>query len=221
MWQLLRKFLSEEPERARALEVYGLSAEFGLIPARQPIPNYEMLMSEERAVELRPCVMENLKPLLANEYSRICLGLSRRYLLALEGWESWAPSEVAVTVTDGPAGVKLAQLKAWLHGKTWQPNVRQPGYLKAPTAPPGKATIRGITIKLSRDQVFERARLALAGGDKRAGAYREWYVLLDGQRVSPKWLVSLISGLPTSDFDAGAARRVLLAWGIAIEHIGS
>jgi ABC-type multidrug transport system ATPase subunit len=45
-------------------------------------------------------------------------------------------------------------------------------------------------------------------------------VLLDGQPVAPKWLVSQLTGLPTSDFDASAARRVLLALGIDVEHVG-
>jgi hypothetical protein len=219
MWQLLRKFLSEEAEHSRNLEVYGLSAEFGLIPANQPIPMYDREMSEERALELRPRVMEKLKLMLTSGYSRLCLGLSQRYMFALDGWDRWVPTELPVTVTDGPMGVKLAQLKAWLYGKPWQPDQSQSRRLKTPRFPQGKATIKGITLEFTPNDVFEQARLALAQGDKRAYAYREWYVLLDGQRVSPKWLVSLISGQPTSNFDAGAARRVLTALGIDVKHI--
>ena len=53
MFRVLRKFLRECPGEAQGLEIYILSAEFGLIPASQPIPNYDRRMTLQQANILR------------------------------------------------------------------------------------------------------------------------------------------------------------------------
>lgn len=53
-WRTLRAYLDRAGAHADDLEVYALSAEFGLFPAIQPIPNYDRRMDMARAVELRP-----------------------------------------------------------------------------------------------------------------------------------------------------------------------
>lgn len=79
----------------------------------------------------------------------------------------------------------------------------------------------GVPITLSRAAVLDAARAGIAAGDPGVQRFRDWYVLVDGQRVAPKWLVSAISGLPTTMFDASNARRVLLALGIDVERVGA
>src|SRR4051794_23809274 len=86
-WQLVRNFLRTQPLFAADLDLYVLSAAFGLIPATQPIPLYDQLMSPVRAVELRPQVLATFGTLMARNYGNICLGLSQRYLAALLGWQ--------------------------------------------------------------------------------------------------------------------------------------
>jgi hypothetical protein len=221
LWQVLRSFVRMQPLFAADLDVYVLSAAFGLIPASQPIPPYDQTMAPERADELRPVVLECFRALVDNGYQDLCLGLSQRYLRAMRGWEMLVPPGVAVTLTDGPMGTKLGQLRAWLEGRTWEPSDVSPERLIAPEQPRGNAQIAGIQIALSRDEVLEQARAAIAKGDVGMKRYRDWYVRVDGQPVAPKWLVSLISGVPTSAFDASAARRVLLALGIDIERVAN
>jgi hypothetical protein len=218
LWQVLRSFLRQQPLFAADLDVYVLSAAFGLIPASQAIPPYDQMMAPERADELRPAVLERFHALVGNGYRDLCLGLSQPYLRAMSDWKTLVPSGVAVTLTDGPMGMKLGQLRAWLEGRIWEPSDDPPNRLVAPERPRGSAQIAGIEIALSRDEVLEQARVAIAKGDIGSRRYRDWYVLVDGQPVAPKWLVSLISGAPTSTFDASAARRVLLALGIDIER---
>jgi hypothetical protein len=218
-WQLVRNFLQTQPLFAADLDLYVLSAAFGLIPATQSIPLYDQLMSPIRAAELRPQVLTTFQALMEFNYGKVCLGLSQRYLVALLGWQDLIPLQTQVFLTDGTAGVKLAQLRAWLHHSPWTPSNRPVTRLVASSVPTGYAKIGGIRIEMTATDVLAKARAALAAGAPEASRYRDWYVLIDGQRVGPKWLVSLISGVTPDRFDAGAARRVLLSLGIDIEPV--
>lgn len=51
-FRVLRRWLSDHPEAAARLDVCILSAEFGLVPANQPIPDYDRRMTAARACEL-------------------------------------------------------------------------------------------------------------------------------------------------------------------------
>lgn len=219
LWQVLRSYLREQPLFALELDIYVLSAAFGLIPASQPIPWYDQTMAPERADALHPAVLEQFGTLMQQDYDQLCLGLSQRYLRAMDGWEACLPPSVVVTQTDGPMGIKLGQLRAWLEGRTWAPNDNHPDRLVADAAPRGEVIIRGVTLCMARDDVIERARHALATDGAGAERYRDWYVLIDERPVAPKWLVSLLTGLPTSAFDASAARRALLALGVDVERV--
>lgn len=219
LWQVLRSVQRDQPLLVSDVDVYVLSAAFGLIPAGQPIPWYDQTMAPERADELRPAALAAFEMLLQQGYADVCLGLSQRYLRALDGWEKLTSPSVQVTVTDGPMGTKLGQLRAWLYGEVWSSPTDQPDRLVAPEQPRGRVQLGGQEIALDRDEVLSQARTALQSGDAGAERYRGWYVLIDDQRVAPKWLVSLISGQPTSAFDASAARRVLLALGLDVERV--
>lgn len=219
MWQVLRSFLREHPGALAGLDVFGLSAEFGLFPANEQIPWYERTIDPDRAHELQPQVMELFQRLIAHGYERLCLGVSKRYLPALAGWERVVPDSLRVTVTDGPAGVKLGQLRAWLYRTAWVAGASAQGRITAPASPRGKARIGGVTIEMTQDEALHRARLALAADAAGASAYRDWYVCVDGRRVSTKWLVSRLAGVPTAEFEASRARQVLLELGFDIERV--
>ena len=219
LWHVLRTYLRDEHGLwATGLDIYGLSAEFGLIPASRPIPLYNRTMSPERAAELHRQVLSQFQDLMAMGYRDICLGLSHRYFAALVGWEQYVPKEARVTITDGGVGAKLGQLRAWLRGEPWDTGDRRPDRLAAPEPPRGKAELKGSVIALTAPEVMAHARCALVQHPDGADRYREWHVLVDGRPVSAKWLVSILSGLPTSAFDAAAARRVLLALGVDVER---
>jgi hypothetical protein len=161
-----------------------------------------------------PLLPAQSDPPLAND----ALGVSQKYLLAVEGWEQLTPPHVAVTVTGGTVGVKLGQLRAWLRGEVWKGSGPRSGRLVAPAQPRGRAELCGKVICLTREEVFAAARRGLEEGGDAANRYRDWYVPVDRRPVAAKWLVSQMSGLPTSAFDASAARRVLLALGVDVER---
>ncbi|NJK81439.1 MAG: hypothetical protein HC914_16750 [Chloroflexaceae bacterium] len=219
LWHVLRGYRRARPLFAHDLEVSVLSAAFGLIPETHPIPVYDQLMTAQQADTLRPQVLTCFADLMRQEYTHLCLGLSQRYVRAMQGWDELVPAGVAVTQTDGSMGIKLGQLRAWLFGEAWQPDPAHPTRLVASNSPRGAATICGMSLHLSRDEVLEQARQALQADGQHAQRYRDWYVLVDGYPVAPKWLVSLISGVPTSRFDASRARQVLLALGVDVERV--
>jgi hypothetical protein len=219
LWRVLRSFQRDHPLSADDLEVYVLSAAFGLIPGLHRVPCYDQSMTVEQADALRPQVLACFAELMGKEYTHLCLGLSQRYLRALQGWTDLVPAGLAVTQTDGPMGIKLGQLHAWLQGEAWEPSMVSPTRLVAAASPRGTATVCGVSLHLSRDAVLEQARQALQTDGQHAQRYRDWYVLVDGHPVAPKWLVSVISGVPTRRFDASHARHVLLALGVDVEHV--
>lgn len=222
LWQVLRAYLREQGLWGADLEIYGLSAEFGLIPAQQAIPMYERKLDPERAEELRPRVLATFQTLMERQYDQLCLGVSQRYLAALVGWETLVPPETAVTLTDGTAAIKLGQLRAWLHGEPWRGIAPRPAHLKAEATPRGSVRIGGVTLRMSREEAIAQARAALADDAnqvKQAKSYRYWFAMIDGQPVGVKWLASVLSGLPTTAFQAAQARQALLALGIDLESV--
>ena len=68
-------------------------------------------------------------------------------------------------------------------------------------------------------QVFDIARCALANRQGDPTNYLSWYILVDGQRLAPKWLVSQLTGLQVSTFQAREARNVLQHLGIGVHHV--
>lgn len=219
LWKVLRSFLQDQSSSAAKADIYVLSAEFGLIPGTQLIPWYNRVMTTARADELRASVLDQFRLLMDQGYQQVCLGLSQLYLRAMRGWEYMSPSDVFVTVTDGPMATKQGQLRAWLRGEAWEPAVHPPDLLLPAKAPRSEVVINGVRLRITREEVLERARTALAAGLPGADSYREWYVRVDGQPVAPKWLVGLISGIPVGSFDAKEARRVLSGLGIDVEHV--
>jgi hypothetical protein len=219
LWRVVRGYLRENPLFAAYLDIFALSAVYGLLPATQPIPWYEQKMTPTQADALQPSVVPSFQTLMTDgTYQEMCLALSQLYWRAMRGWESFVPPAAKVTLADGPLGTKQGQVRAWLHGEPWEPPAERPTRIAAPEHPRGTATLCGITLQMSREAVLEQARQFLNDDRRAAGRYRDWYVLVDGQRVSAKGLVSRLSGFPTSRFDAGRARSILLALGVDIER---
>jgi hypothetical protein len=221
LWGVLRNYIQRQPLLATDLDAYALSARFGLIPASQQIPWYDETMTPARIAQIRPNVLTTFRTLLLRGYDTLCLGLSQPYLRALEGWNRDLPANLSVTITDGTMGTKLRQLRLWLEG----------GSAMSPTSIHGQrldqasvklrteVVIGGQRLCVTCEQIMAQARAALTAEARGAENYRDWYVMIDDQRVAPKWLISLLTGLPPSRFDAGAARRALTALGIMVKRV--
>ena len=111
---VLRRFLRECPRQAKQLDVYILSAAYGLIPKDFPTPLYDQRISLSRAVELQPQVKTIFSCLLQNNYTSICFVLGKTYLKTFEGLHNLIPNLTQSIVAYGPIGKKQTQLKRWL-----------------------------------------------------------------------------------------------------------
>ena len=79
-WPIIRK--RDTPE----IDVYVISAKYGLINAKTSIiDNYEQLMSEERAIEIREEYKQTWLRLF-DEYDEIVLNLGGEYKLTVPEW---------------------------------------------------------------------------------------------------------------------------------------
>jgi len=212
-FRVLRRFLREHRDTTEQLDVFILSAVYGLIPAQHPIPDYNRIMTSQCAAELRDNLLNGIGALFnTNVYSGLCLAMSKVYLTAIEDWPTLVPPGIQVTLADGQQGVRLARLKRWLWGDardTQTPRMRR-------TPLRNGACIRGVEVNMTLEQVLDAARKALADHLVVPDRYHLWHVLVDGQRVAPKWLVSQLTGLPVSGFHSHEARRVLQQLGIEV-----
>ena len=111
---VLRRFLRECPHQARQLDVYILSAVYGLIAADYPVPFYDQKMNMSRAVELQPQVKTTFSSILQNNYISICFTLGKTYLKTFDGLHDLISKLPEFIITYGPIGKKQTQLKKWL-----------------------------------------------------------------------------------------------------------
>lgn len=110
---VLRRFLRECPHRARLLDVYILSAVYGLIPGDFSTALYDRKMNTSRIAELQPQITTVFSGIRRDNYISVCFVLGKAYLKALEGLQAHKEAIVA----HGPIGKKQTQLKRWLWGE--------------------------------------------------------------------------------------------------------
>lgn len=115
LFHVLRRFLREATTQTRNLDIYILSAAFGLIPGDFPLPYYDQKMNATRAVELQPQVMKVFLELQqSNNYTSTLFVLGKTYLKAFASGQDLMAHRTELRVADGPIGKKQAQLKKWL-----------------------------------------------------------------------------------------------------------
>jgi hypothetical protein len=208
MFRVLRKFLRQSPSKKLHLDVYILSAQFGLISADHLIPNYDCPMTPQLANKLQPQVHAKFRRLLKQkQYKESLISVGKNYAAALVGYEQFLPAQMEVIVSAGSRGRKQAELYDWLYG--------------APPPMPSRISrvaphLRGLRVTLTPEQIFALARSALAKTSEQSHPYQSWYVVVDNQRVAVKWLVSHITGLPVSSFVSDEARRLLVQLGVKV-----
>ena len=114
---VLRRFLRECPRQARQLDVYILSAAYGLIPGNFPIKWYDQKINASRVAELQSQVNTTFSDIQRDNYASMCFVLGRTYLKAFEGVQNLVPTHTEPIVVYGTMGKKQTQLKKWLWEK--------------------------------------------------------------------------------------------------------
>ena len=226
LFRVLRRFAREHVERRKKIDVYILSAKFGLISAHTLIPAYNFRMTPDRAKEMNAQIRGGVERMLQNLLYHECfISLGKHYMAALSGYEKVVPIHTDVIISQGSLGRRQAELRDWLYEEVINCGQSIPSHRRisrsssATIIAAGKTSLRGINIEFTRDQVYEIARQALSTGQTHAVSYQSWCVDLDGKPVAPKWLVSQLTGLPVSSFHTSEARRVLEQLGLEVKRI--
>jgi len=194
-------------------DVYILSAQFGLIHGDEPIPAYDYRMTPQRAHELRDSTAVKLQKLdLDKRYQSICLcaGATYREILSSPVLDTF-PRQRFVSLKGGQ-GVQLSYLKAWLYNSDREFQISEDAALDDTL--PVRFTLKGIKYEVTPFMAITVARQALENGLSKHVRATAWYVLVDGQPLPPKWLVSQLTGVPVGDFHTMEARRVLAQLGL-------
>ncbi len=97
------------------LDLLIISAKYGLIEADSLIEDYDLLMTEKRAKQLKnlvaPMLAEKVKLI---KYNEIFLNIGKTYKMALEGWDSDIRRDSSIIFASGSIGKKSSQMLRWL-----------------------------------------------------------------------------------------------------------
>ena len=114
---VLRRFLRECPRQAMQLDVYILSAAYGLIPGDFPTVWYDQKINASRVAELQSQVNTTFSDIERDNYASICFVLGRTYLKVFEGVQNLVPTHTEPIIVYGTMGKRQVQLKKWLWGQ--------------------------------------------------------------------------------------------------------
>ncbi len=210
-YRVMNKFMRMHPSEAWLLDVYILSAKFGLISACKPIPNYDRRMTLQQIKELQQPTLNELKQVLSSrQYDELFISMGKAYRQVLVGYKLLIPTNLKVIVSTGVMGRKLAELRNWLHKSVSESSETQTKVVQR-----GKVYLRGIEIAFTPKQVMDIACIALTE-EWNIPKYQIWYVQVGDQRVPVKWLVNQLTGLPVNAFHTNEAKRILQQLGIKI-----
>lgn len=212
-YRVLRRYVQSRPHDVP--DVYILSAQFGLIHGGEPIPVYDRRMTPERAQELRDITairLQKLEP--GRHYQNVCVhaGAVYREILTSPALDV-LPQERLVTPT-GSQGVQLSQLKSWLYQDGNISCLPESDVAAFERTVPVRFKFKGTEYEIAPAEVIAVARRALKNGMLEGQRATAWHVLIDGQRIPPKWLVSELTGLRVGEFHSIEARRVLIHLGM-------
>lgn len=97
------------------VDIFIVSAKYGLITAKSMIENYDSQMTAQRAGELRDIVLsEIVKIIKGRKYKEIFVSLSSVYRLTIYGIEKYLPTDTQLLFTSGGIGRKTSQTISWL-----------------------------------------------------------------------------------------------------------
>ncbi len=111
-FRVLKKF-KRERRLPETLDIVIISAKYGFLRSDQYINDYNVRMTEKRALELHPEILNELKKLISsNTYKEIFINLGKDYLPAIEGFENVATCPIVYA--EGRIGEKMSALKKWI-----------------------------------------------------------------------------------------------------------
>ena len=111
-YRVYRKYLRDDRDADSSVDLYILSAKYGLISGDILIPDYDLRMTPERAEQLKPAVKRSLDLVFAlHRYDEIFVVMGKVYRDALM---DFLPSDGRVVVAEGRIGERSSALYHWL-----------------------------------------------------------------------------------------------------------
>ena len=79
-YRVYRKFLRDDSDADSSVDLYVLSAKYGLISGDILIPDYDLRMTQERAAQLKPAVKRSLALIFTlHRYDEIFVSMGKVY----------------------------------------------------------------------------------------------------------------------------------------------
>lgn len=214
-FKVLRRYLERDLETGHVLDVFVLSAQYGLVAGQTAIDSYDQRMTDRWALEMHNHVMEKIQnDLLPQNYAEVFLSMGKMYLQVLAGIEDLVSGDTRLIISKGTAGKKLTHLKNWLWRLGDSPVEQKTLGIVANRTTPQTAVLRGHSITLATAQAIALLQEGIAVDGTSARQVRNWYVDVKGEKISPKWAARHIFGVSVSQFSADEARRVLRRFGL-------
>jgi hypothetical protein len=111
-FRVLKKF-KRERRLPELLDIVIISAKYGFLRADEYINDYNMRMTEKRALELHSKILNELRKLISNNiYKEIFINLGKDYLPAIEGFEDFVTCPIMYA--EGRIGEKMSAMKKWI-----------------------------------------------------------------------------------------------------------
>ena len=213
-FRLLRRYLKQTDDD---LDIYILSARFGLITHQTSIPYYEQKLRYSRIEELRENISKQKQEVFFKSHERkpFFINLGKNYLQVFEPVFEGLVNNSNTTFACGSSGKRLAEMYDWLYGE--KSSLRN----EQPKIELGKEVfIRGVRLHTTEKEIYTIVQDEISqNGMKNLQNYQSWFVAVDDLKISPKWLISRLTNLPVSKFHSDQARKVLQKLGIKVQRI--
>lgn len=213
-FRLLRRYLNQTNEN---LEIYILSAKFGLIRHQTSIPYYEQKLRNSEIEKLK----ENISKQKQNFFSETCerksffINLGKNYLQVFECVLEELIKNSNAAFASGSSGKRLAEMYDWLYGEKSSLRNEQPKIELEKDV-----FIRGVRLCVTETEIRAIVTNEISrNGMKNLQNYQSWFVPVDDLKISPKWLISKLTDLPVGKFHSDQARKVLQKLGIKVQRV--
>jgi hypothetical protein len=215
-FRLIRRYIRVS---GNPLDIFILSGKFGLIPHTQRIPYYDSKLTLTKACKMRNKIHSQAKQLFLTDSNgkekNYFINLGQIYQHAFVKILDDLSVQAQVISVTGSSGNRLSKMHDWLYGE------------KSPLRSEHQETktkkeifIGGIRLKadaIDIQTIVQREHKKI--GTKDMHHFYSWFVEIDDIKVSVKWLVSQLTGLPVSKFHSDQARKVLQQLGLKVQRV--
>jgi hypothetical protein len=212
-FKVLRKYLKNS---AGELDIYILSSKFGLVSYDTQIPFYDQKLCRNQSREFINTTFKQAEPLFSSKNKvEVFVNLGSLYLELFQPAIHKISQTNSLVITEGSSGKRLSEMHNWLYGIDSPLRVENIQML-----PEKEVVIKGIKLRTDENQIHEIVQQEISeNGTKNMLNFYSWYVEVDDLKISPKWLIGQLTGLPVGKFHSDQARKILLKLGIKVKRL--